>query len=49
MCKSKQTRRAWPLVKKLLNPSDFVARVELTIKQIEEEERGSGRSIAQQS
>jgi hypothetical protein len=42
MCKSKETRKAWPLVKKLMNPSDFVDRVDLTIRrQIEEEESGA--------
>lgn len=39
MCKSKETRKAWPLVKKLMNPSDFVDRIDLTIReQIEQEE-----------
>lgn len=41
MCKSKETRKAWPLVKKLMNPSVFVDRIDLTIRmQMEEEERG---------
>lgn len=38
MCESKETRKAWPLVKKLMNPSDFVDRVDLTIKRIEVKE-----------
>ena len=38
MCTSKETRRAWPLVKKLMNPSNFVARVDLTIERIEDTE-----------
>lgn len=47
MCKSKETRKAWPLVRRLMNPSAFVDRVDLTIrKQIEEEEAAG---IARQS
>ena len=53
MCKSKETRKAWPLVRKLMNPSDFVERVDLTIrKQIEEEEGGgatTGETTERQS
>ncbi len=38
MCKSRDFRKAWPLVKRLMNPSDFVARVDLTIMQLEGDE-----------
>jgi hypothetical protein len=38
MCLAKETRRAWPLVKKLMNPSAFVARIDRTIEEIERRE-----------
>jgi hypothetical protein len=38
MCKSGATRKAWPLVKMLMNRSPFVEQVDLTIKQIEDKE-----------
>jgi hypothetical protein len=41
MCLSKDTRKAWPLIKKLMNPSPFVDRIDRTIKSIEKEEHSS--------
>jgi hypothetical protein len=38
MCLAKETRRAWPLVKKLMNPGAFVDRIDRTIEKIEKQE-----------
>ena len=47
MCKSKETRKAWPMIKKLMNPSAFVDRIDLTIRSQEEEEaRGYNKDSA---
>lgn len=35
MCQSKATRNAWPLVKRLMNPSPFIERIDRTIENIE--------------
>lgn len=36
MCLSPHTRKAWPLIRKMMNPSEFVNRVDRTITLIEE-------------
>lgn len=38
MCRSKEFRRAWPVVKKLLNPTDFVDLIDATVKTFERKE-----------
>ncbi len=40
MCQAESVRKAWPLVKKLMNPSDFVERIDKTIADIERKEVG---------
>lgn len=38
MCESSATRKAWPLVKKMMNPSEFVESIDSTIRKIEGKE-----------
>jgi hypothetical protein len=45
MCQSEATRKAWPLVKKLMSPSSFVERVDRTIREIE----GQNKTLANPS
>ena len=40
MCRSKEFRRAWPVVKKLLNPTEFVDRIDATVETFERMETG---------
>lgn len=40
MCKSSDTRKAWPLIKKMMNPSRFRDRIDNTIKKFEDKEIG---------
>lgn len=35
MCESEATRRAWPLIRKMMNPNEFVESIDATIKAIE--------------
>ena len=41
MCKSEATRRAWPLIKMMMNTTDFVKAIDRTIERIEAEERSA--------
>lgn len=44
MCESEATRKAWPLVKKMMNPSDFVESIDSTIRRIEGKEVPHGEA-----
>jgi hypothetical protein len=46
MCISAKTRKAWPLVKRMMNQSSFVERIEATIRQAEEAERAAAKAAA---
>ena len=39
LLKSKDTRKAWPLLKRMMVPSNYIDKIEATLHQIQKEEQ----------